>query len=1085
MGLPLEELAAQESHRVAEELLGAARRGGSEADFRHEVARIIDEVSGRCGLVITSRDEFSVARGRVDSVYNRLILEYKRPGVLKPLDSSRANLEVINQVKSYILDVANRERLESHRLAAVALDGFHLIFVRRVGEGWMVDPPLPVAAASIERFLRLLFSLSSGAALVPDNLVQDFGPRTLRAQRAVRAFYAAARTTKNALVLSLFEQWKSFYGEAIDYRQWTESIEQKPEFKAFLRGMGLEVGGADVPRVFFALHTYYALLIKLVASLAVARFAGEHHAPLSEFTSSQGGNLRRKFAFLEQGGLFRQYGIRNFLEGDFFGWYTAAWDGAIEDAVSALVQRLAEYDVTSLEVAPENARDLLKKLYQYLLPREIRHDLGEYYTPDWLAERLIRQTLGRDLGSAERSVLDPACGSGTFLVILIREIKRLAIEMNMKPADTLRAILKNVMGFDLNPLAVVAARTNYLLALGDLLADREGDVEIPVYQCDSVLTPARGQGMFTSDVYTIKTAVHEFRLPAAFANRESMGALTNVLDECVEAEVSVATFEGRVSATPELSGCFACDSERLVSAMFAQLVDLHRRGLDGVWPRIIKNAFAPLFVERCDYLVGNPPWVNWEHLPDHYRRSTMPLWDHYGLFPKRDRGIETILGGAKYDLSMLMTYVSLDRYLKHNGRLAFLLPQNLFKSSGAGQGFRRFVLPSGRAFRPLVVEDMSELAPFEEAANRTAVAIFTEGQATRYPVSYQYWKKARRGAHSGISFDAPYSDITADKITFRRWFAVPVDAEDPTSPWITARLAALKALQNVLGKSSYLAREGANTGGANAVYWLEITGAHPGGLAMAANYTQGAKRRVDQKHAAFEPGLLYPLIRGRDIQRWRADPSLALLLVQDPSTRTGLSESVMEAQYPRSLAYLREFEAVLRSRKSRIVRNLMAKGPFYSMFGIGNYTFARFKVVWRELDSEVNACVVGEREVAGTVKPCVPDHTCVMIPLEFEEEAHFICAALNSAPARLAIRNFVVLHPDPHVMTKVAIPRFDRDCGLHRQLAEFSAEAHRASLAGDEARVTKCERNINAAAAGLWGLTTDQLKEIQLSLEEA
>lgn len=102
--------------------------------------------------------------------------------------------------------------------------------------------------------------------------------------------------------------------------------------------------------------------------------------------------LRRSFAFLEHGGLFREYGIRNFLEGDFFGWYLSAWDDDLYHELRRMVQRLSQYDPGSLELAPEHARDLLKNLYHYLLPREIRHDLGEYYTPDWLAERLIRQT---------------------------------------------------------------------------------------------------------------------------------------------------------------------------------------------------------------------------------------------------------------------------------------------------------------------------------------------------------------------------------------------------------------------------------------------------------------------------------------------------------------------------------------------------------------------------------------------------------------------------------------------------------------------------------------------------------------------
>ena len=335
-----------------------------------------------------------MARGRVDSVYNRLVLEYKRPGVLRESTKGRSNLSVINQVKDYILDVAKRERRQAHRLAGVATDGFYFIFVRRVGEGWSVEDPAPVNPASTERFLRLLFSLSAGAALVPENLLEDFGPRTIRAQRAVRALYTALHTSKHPLVVKLFQQWRLFYSEATDYKEWAERIEDKEEFRNFVRGMGLDPKYAEAPKVFFALHTYYALLIKLVASLAAARFASGSPAPLSGFANRHGNKLRDAFANLERGGLFREYGIRNFLEGDFFGWYIAAWDRDIEQAASSLVQRLAEYDPGTLELAPENSRDLLKKLYHYLLPREIRHDLGEYYTPDWLGRAAHHPNLG-------------------------------------------------------------------------------------------------------------------------------------------------------------------------------------------------------------------------------------------------------------------------------------------------------------------------------------------------------------------------------------------------------------------------------------------------------------------------------------------------------------------------------------------------------------------------------------------------------------------------------------------------------------------------------------------------------------------
>lgn len=296
MSPDLEKIAAEQAQLVADGLLRVAHRGGTEADFRREAARILEEAGAVANLTIVPRDEFSVARGRVDSVYNRLVLEYKRPGTLKA-DNTK-NQAVIQQVKDYILDVAKREKREAQRLAGVATDGHFLLFVRRVGEGWSVDDPAPVHAASVEHFLRLLFSLSVGAALVPENLVEDFGPKTLRAQRAVRSIYARLHSSRNPLVGKLFEQWRLFFSEATDYKEWAERIESKEEFRSFVKGMGLDPKYAEAPKVFFSLHTYYALLIKLVASLAAARFAGGRPSPLSNMATQDSDSLKNSLADL-------------------------------------------------------------------------------------------------------------------------------------------------------------------------------------------------------------------------------------------------------------------------------------------------------------------------------------------------------------------------------------------------------------------------------------------------------------------------------------------------------------------------------------------------------------------------------------------------------------------------------------------------------------------------------------------------------------------------------------------------------------------------------------------------------------------
>jgi len=1086
----LEKIANQLAPDVARRMLAAAQASRTEADFRREAALILEDVASKAGVVLTAREEYHVARGRVDSVYNRLVIEYERPGTLGERKAAPGNKHAIGQVKDYILGVAQRERREAHRLAGVAMDGRRFIFVRRVGEGWAEEDPVDTSPASVERFLRLLFALAQGAALVPENLIEDFGPKTLRAQRAARALYGALHgalhRSQHPLVGKLFEQWRTFFSEATDYKEWAERLESKDEFRTFVRGMGLDPKYAKPGEVFFAVHTYYALLIKLIASLAAARFAGGALTPLARMASASRQDLRRHLHELENRGWpFNEYGIRNFLEGDFFGWYLATWDEDVEDAIRGLILRLAEYDPGTLELAPENARDLLKKLYHYLLPREIRHDLGEYYTPDWLAERLIRQTLGSELGNPAKRVLDPACGSGTFLVLLINHVKREAQRRKMGPTETLDAIRKNIVGFDLNPLAVIAARTNYILALGDLLQEAkklgpEG-IDIPVYQCDSVLTPSKGEGLFEAGKYKLATSVGVFEIPAAFASKGRMESLANLLDECVEAGVGESVFLDRLAVSADLFARELKEARDPLGALYRHLAELHGQDLNGRWARIIKNAFAPLFLDPVDFIVGNPPWVNWENLPDEYRRSTMPLWNHYDLFPKRERAMETILGAAKYDISMLMTYVAVDRYLRRGGKLGFVLSQSLFKTAAAGQGFRRFLLPDKTPFGALVVEDMVELKPFEGAANRTSLAVFTKGHAVRYPVSYQYWRKRGEGRGSAIGFDTPYEEVTKEKITYRAWHAQPVDTADPTSSWITARPKALKVVHRVLGGSSYMGRAGTFTGGANAVYWLEVVGERAGGLLIVANVTEGARNKVTRTQAAVEKDLVFPLLRGADVLRWLASPSLSVLLTHEKGQRLrAIPEKQMQVGHPKAYSYLKRFEELLRKRAA-FKRYFRAEAPFYSIFNIGDYTFARWKVVWREQASALTAAVVGCMEG----RPVIPDHKLMMVDVTSRPEAHFLCAALNSSPARFVVAAYAVeIQMDTHILENVAVPRFSPENGVHVRLAELSEAAHKAAAKGDAEEAKRVEEEVDRWAAKLWGLTDEELQEIKASLAE-
>ena len=154
--------------------------------------------------------------------------------------------------------------------------------------------------------------------------------------------------------------------------------------------------------------------------------------------------LRTFLARLEDGGLLRAYGLENLLEGDFFGWYATPgqWTPALAGAVRAVIQRLADYEGRAPRLLPGNLGDMFRQLYQRTIPAVIRHDLGEYYTPRWLAQAVLA-----DLPAPPGwRGLDPCCGSGTFVVEMIAEVMaetehlaapaRLAARSNMT-ADTI------------------------------------------------------------------------------------------------------------------------------------------------------------------------------------------------------------------------------------------------------------------------------------------------------------------------------------------------------------------------------------------------------------------------------------------------------------------------------------------------------------------------------------------------------------------------------------------------------------------------------------------------------------------------
>ena len=576
----------------------------------------------------------------------------------------------------------------------------------------------------------------------------------------------------------------------------------------------------------------------------------------------------------------------------------------------------------------------------------------------------------------------------------------------------------------------------------------------------------------------------EFWIPEELVDKGQVDALCRLLEQCVGGNYQTEEFLARGQRELRWEDPL---TERSLAELYEKVRRLEAEGRNGLWARIIKNAFAPVFraAMRFDYVAGNPPWVNWESLADDYREATRELWEKYGLLTGRGQ-LERMRGGKK-DVAMLMLYSAMDSYLQDGGKLGFVITQTVLKTKGAGDGFRRFRLgEEGPHLQVLSAQDLVELQPFEGAINLTATIVLQKGEPTEYPVSYTVWQKAKPGR---IGVDLSLEEVQ-ERTRKTSLSATPVDNEQTTSPWLTASPAALAALQKVVGSSDYRAYAGVCTW-LNGVYWLRIVERRPDGLLRVENLHDVGKTKVNKAPPTLiEPDLVYPLLRGRDISRWQAIPSAYILMVQDPVRRTGYEEAWLKVNYPYTYAYLKQFEDVLRQRSGYKKYFDPVKDPFYSMYDVAEYTFAPYKVMWRRMVGQIDG-VVAEEFQDERLGPKVPvcHEVTTFVPCRDHAEAHYFCAVLNSCFTSLISLSYSTgkSFGSPHVLEHVAIPKFEPANGVHQSLAFLSKRAHELAAQGNEgeAELRQIEEEIDRQAAELWGLTDEELAEVQRSLHEA
>ena len=1092
------DITKQVAQDLADRILEAARHSSTEQELVVAVETALRPVLEGLGIPQSVQYEKTLLQGRADAVYGSVIIEYERPGKL----STTAGLaEAMGQARDYM-----RQQAEIHapgapedalpKLVGVVLDGHHIGFVlwrpggepsadlfelrsreaqlsidieQEIAGRFQQLGPFEVSADSVTDLLRFLRALAR-RPLEATSLAAEFGPDSETARTVVVALDRALYSPSSGRTSMLYAEWLRIFGAIYG----DKSKVKRSAVKALADIYGVK--DDDVGRMLFAVHTYFALVMKILAVELVALQGGAIIDPLVAGLANQTDeNFERTFRELETGSTFRALGIENFLEGDFLGWYVDEWSSDLREAVRVLTRQLSDFEPGTASLRPELTQDLLKELYHKLLPRELRHALGEYYTPDWLAEYTMDRAEYR--GQPGTRLLDPACGSGTFLVAAIRRMRDASQVLGLSGEETAKAIIEGIVGFDLNPLAVIAARTNYLLAAGDLVG-AIAPFRIPVFICDSISVPAHPRGSSAHlQGKRLATSVGDFFIPDVASVPDVLPELMSDLEFCADNDFPKDQFVARVrKRLPD-----ADESDiSTIGSLFDQICDLKANERDGIWPRLLSNAFAPLFaVGGFDYVIGNPPWISWEEVSPEYREQTKPLWQDYGLFTLT--GSAARLGGGKKDISMLMTFVAAEEYLKPHGKLTFLITQTILQTGGAGEGFRSF----HTCRRPLAVRSVDDLAnfnPFDDASNWTAIVSLERDAETRYPVPYRLWNRGE-GQRITRGSSLTHALAATDRTELE---ARPVRGSSPNSPWLIGEREALGAAHAMAGSSPYDAKAGV-TVWLDGVFQLEILGVRADGLVHVRNYADVGKTSLATVEDAIEPDLLFPYVPWAALGRWYARPDRYLLVPQDPATRSPYALDVMQSEWPRTLGYLKRFEEQLRGR-SGYKRYFKPGDPFYAIYNVSRETLSGIKVAWRTMGANMQATVLPETalDTRVPIKPTIFKNTVVFLAVDNEEEAHYLAAVLNCTWTNWFLRACNVRGGKSafatNILKNIAIPSFNPRSSVARDLSRVGQRAAQEAAEGDDDALAHSEVVIDQMAARLWDIGPRNQDAIRKSL---
>lgn len=995
--------------------------------------------------------------GRIDSKYASVIIEYKQPATYKnKVETQKALKQAVEYLNSLFLKSAGT-------YLGIITDGKRCQFVvfneltkkaydKDCSTVHPITPVCDLNAEMVDRMIKAIINLQV-KALSSENLIADLvhdkhnGKTSIN--RLTNALYRSLDKLDKDTFVS-YGQWMNNFGLSHDDVSKQKAIEDRRKDLAELIDRE-KIDTDEEYKILFSLQTAIAIVAMLMAYRVVILVKGKEYASFQNLLDMEMDQRRIELGKIAGGPVSSELNVFNLLEIGCFSWpfYETNWTEEINKCVREIISTLMRYeampelnilidDNSELETHTD---DLFRDLYMSVMPPSVRHSLGEYYTPEFLAENVINTGLDYIPFDKEHiRVLDSTAGSGTFIQKVIEKKRRKY--RNLPHEEILKLILSEVAAIDANTLAAILARINYFLAIADLIDSKNDDVIIiPVYIGDSSVptinklsddkkyykeTIQFGKG----ESITTLVPVHSTMDQKRFINDMQMISLFgDATDEVLSKRIEKI-----------------CDNEEEFEEIAGSWRNLHENGL--ITPAVIHsmiNSYLLCGIGRFDLVVGNPPWVDWKTLPSVHRENKKEVCYARRLFSGDGR-----TGGNSLNICALISNVTAENWLAENGVMAVLMPQSLLFQQSY-EGYRELELFDGRKLYFQEIVDWARAGhPFSPVQQLFCTYVMSET-----PRDYAKGIVLKRvKLNKGNKLDAIKPLVNENN--FQDYFTIETGVVGKASSLRSAFTYAknteeLIKLNLVTGYAGYIGREGVE------YYPQELQLLHlrkvnkeRGTVELESYQSSRSKISVGKRTPELETKYLRPLVKGINISRFHVQPSeyIVAFPYDEEHFQVPLSKEDLIEESPRLLKYYeanKEYLIMQTEYSDKIIGKKEA--PYYALARTGIYCHADWYVIFRDNTKWV-AAVSGEIDTiwGGLKKPAFQNH-CVSVCQKAdgsfitEDEAHYLCAILNSH----IVEDYILSTSDKRtfkIRIPVRIKEFNPLNEIHVQLANLSKSAH-------------------------------------------